>query len=116
MPFEKFSETRRSFKPKISIRSNGSIAFNTGAVEKFRLGRYKFVTLFFDRENNKIGVKPTEASEDGSHALHHGKTGASLSGTRFLAYFDMIPPKTIRADAKWDEQEGMIVATISRQG
>lgn len=112
MAFEKFSETKRSFKPKISVRQNGSIAFNAGAVGKFNLERYKFVTLFYDRESAKIGVKPTEATEEGSHALHHGKTGASLSATRFLAYFDMIPQKTIRADAKWDEQEGMIVAKI----
>lgn len=112
MPFERFNETARSYKPKVSIRQNGTIAFNSGAVKKFNLSTHKYVTLFFDRESRIIGIRPTETTEDGSHPLHLGRTGASVSATRFLTFFDVLPEKTTRVDARWDSQEKMVVAAL----
>jgi len=110
--FELFSETARSYKPKMSIRSNGTLAFTSGAVSKFNLAKFKFVQLYYDRANKAIGIKPTMQEGDGAHVLHAGKTGAFLSATRFLSYYDLMPKQTQRIDVYWDEELGMVIAKL----
>jgi len=114
MAFEKFAEKARSFRPKLSIRSNGTIGLNAPAVAKYRLRTVKFVTLFYDREERKIGIQQAASQdEDGIHPLNVGKTGAWISARRFLDYFGLSTTETKRFDTEWDEKEKMIVAKLS---
>lgn len=112
MPFEKFSDTARSFRPRVSIRKSGAISFNAGCVKKFNLKDFSYVTLFFDKEHRMVGIMPTTNSELGSHALHKNATSAWISGRRFLDFYDATPKTTIRADAEWNEKERMVVFTL----
>ncbi|MCI0628701.1 MAG: hypothetical protein L0387_44810 [Acidobacteria bacterium] len=114
MPFEKFTETARSYRAKISLRSNGTIGLNAGAVKKFRIGANTFSVLFYDRERKLIGIRPSKnGSEEGAQKLNLGKTGAWIAARRFLDYYELSTEETKRYDASWDEQEQMIVAKIS---
>jgi hypothetical protein len=114
MAFEKFTEKARSFRPKVSIRSNSTIGLNAPAVGKFKLRAVRFVTLYYDREAKKIGLKPTANSEEeGVHPLNMSKTGAWVSARRFLDYFGLTTTETKRYDAHWDEREKMIVAELT---
>jgi hypothetical protein len=114
MAFEKFTEKARSFRPKLSIRSNSTIGLNAPAVVKFKLKDVKCLTLYYDRDDRKIGLKPTmDAEEDGAHPLNMSKTGAWISARRFLDYFGLTTAETKRYDARWDEKEGMIVAQLT---
>lgn len=113
MAFVKFTESGRSFRPKASVRSNGTIGLSEAAVEKFGLKAYKNVVLHYDAEHHLVGVKPTKADEDGVHTMNFGKTGAWVAARRFVDYFGIAPPKTKKSDAKWDEKEKMIVFDIS---
>ena len=67
MAFELFRATSaRGFKPKASLRRNGQIGFNQGAVRRFGLRDYRYGTLYFDRERRLVGIKlykeePSEA-------------------------------------------------------
>ncbi len=109
MSFQRFIETARSYRPKVSVRSNGTLGFNSGAVVKFSLKSYKYAILFYDEERKMVGVKPTKSEEEGTHGLNCGKTGAWISARRFLDYFGIATQATKRCDASWDEKEKMIV-------
>jgi hypothetical protein len=113
MAFQKFTERARSFRPKISVRSNSTIGLNAPAVIKFKLKSVKCVTLFYDPEERKIGLMPTSnPEEEGSHPLNLSKTGAWVSARRFLDYFGLSTGETKRYDAGWDEVNKMIVAKL----
>ncbi len=112
MPFEKFTQTGRSYKPKISIRSNGQIGLNQGAIERFKLNEYKYAILFFDGESDRIGIKLTNTEEEGICKLQVRKSNAAISGKAFLDYYSIDYSKTTRYEAVWDEKEKMIVVTI----
>jgi hypothetical protein len=114
MPFLKFTETARSYRAKCSLRSNGTIGFNGGAVNKFDLGKYDWAVLFFDKERRLIGIQPTKnEKEEGVHKINRGKTGAWVAARRFLDYYELVPAKTKRFDAAWDAEEKMIVVRTS---
>lgn len=121
MPFEKFVDAgRRSYKSKISIRKTGVIGFSSGAVEKFQLQKYKFVTLYYDRQGGLVGIQPTENEEQGaSHAINFGeaaKSGsisASVSATKFLEKYGILPKhKNLRLEAEWDKDQGMMLINL----
>jgi hypothetical protein len=114
MAFEKFTEKARSFRPKLSVRSNSTIGLNAPAVSKFKLKDVKFVTLFYDRDDRKIGLRvAVNVDEEGVHPLNMSKTGAWVSARRFLDYFGLSTTETKRYDALWDEKEKMIVAKLT---
>jgi hypothetical protein len=114
MAFEKFTETARSYRAKASIRSNGTVGLNGGAVNKFDLDQYDWAVLFFDKEHNLIGIKPTKNEKDeGTHKINKGKTGAWIAARRFLDYYEVGTAKTKRFDATWDDKEKMIIVQIA---
>ncbi len=112
MPFEKFTQTGKSYRPKISIRSNGQIGFNFGAIERFKLSKYKYAILFFDRENTRIGIRLTNNEEEGICKLQVRKSNAAIAAKAFLDYYSIDYSKTKRYEAAWDEKEDMIVSNI----
>lgn len=112
MPFERFTQTGKSYRPKISIRSNGQIGFNFGAIEKFKLNKYKYAILFFDKEITRIGVKLTNDEEEGICKLQVRKSNAAISAKAFLDYYSIDYTKTKRYEATWDEKEQMVIVTI----
>jgi len=113
MAFEKFTEKARSFRPKLSLRSNSTIGLNEPAVSRFKLKDVKCVTLFYDRDGRKIGLKPATQDDEGAHPLNMSKTGAWVSARRFLDYFGLSTAETKRYDAWWDEDTKMIVAQLT---
>jgi len=112
MAFERFIQTGKSYKPKISIRANGQIGLNQGSIEKFKLNKYKYAVLFFDRETKRIGIKPTNTEEEGICKLQIRKSNAAISGKAFLDYYSIDYSKTKRYEAVWDEKEKMIICVI----
>ncbi len=115
MALEKFTESARSYRPKVSIRSNGTFGFSHGAVSKWKLDRYSHVVLYYDRDEKIVGIRPTKTDEDGAHKLNlsRSKKGAWVSARRFLDYFGISTQLTERYDAEWDEEEKMIRVKIS---
>lgn len=116
MPFEKFVMTGRSYKPKISIRANGQIGLNQGAIERFNLNKYKYAVLFFDKDSERIGIRLTNTEEEGICKLQVRQSNAAISGKAFLDYYEIDYSKTNRYDSVWDEKEKMIIVSIKTSG
>jgi hypothetical protein len=113
MAFEKFTQTNKSFAPKLSIRSNGQLGFNFGAIEKFKLENYPYAVLFYDKEVKKIGVYLTKSKDDeGASKLRVKNGNASVAAKSFLDYYSIPYGKTVRFEAVWDDKEKMIIATL----
>jgi hypothetical protein len=113
MAFEKFTAVGKSFAPKLSIRSNGQIGFNFGAIEKYGLSKYPYAVLFYDKDTNKIGVKITKnKDEEGACKLSVRNGNASIGAKSFLDYYSIPYSKTARFETVWDEKEEMIIASL----
>lgn len=111
MAFEKFTQTGRSFKPKVTIRKTGSLGFTAAAISKFGIDNYKYALLYYDKDAQKIGLKPTNDEEDGAHKINRAKQSTWIAARRFLDYYG-ITLKNGRFDAMWDDEEQMIVIEI----
>lgn len=113
MAFERFTKTGRSYAPKISIRSNGQLGFNFGAIEKFQLGNFAYAILFYDKQSKMVGIKLTNDKEDeGACKLRVHNKNASIAAKSFLDYYSIPYSKTARFESVWDKKENMIVATL----
>ena len=115
MAFEKFTQTARSYRAKVSIRPNGTLGFNSGAVQKFGLDKASFALLYFDKDRKFIGIQPVIAdTEEGAQKVNRGKTGAWMAARRFLDYYGLSTEKKARYDAVWDERDKMIVVDLNK--
>jgi hypothetical protein len=114
MPFVRFTESGRSYKPRVSLRQNGTIGFNNGAVRKWKLDTFSFVVLFYDQDRKSIGIKPTNTEEEGAHKLNFGKAKKSawVSCRKFFDFFDIPVQDTKRFDGQIDEKEKMILVQM----
>lgn len=118
MGFEKFEKEeggKGGTGPRISLRKSGSIGINGKAIESF-FGNESYVTLYYDRDNKRVGIRPERKSTKDTYKLQKREKsghGGSISATSFMREFDLIPAKTKQYRAEWNEEEGMIVANVS---
>jgi len=115
MSLEKFAKQHISNLPAVAIRKNGTISFNSIAVEQFNLKEKRFATLHFDRKESIMGIKPLEGEIDSSaFRISREKNRTHVvSCQSFLKHFE-VPyregSKVYRAG--WDEKRGMILLKI----
>lgn len=113
MPFERYKFTNRSFKPKVTIRKGGTIAFNAGAVTRFGLNKSPFVVLLFDKGKKRIGIQPVKEEEEGAHKLNRGGKGAWISARGFLDFYEIqFEKQSRRFDPSWSEEKDMIIVQV----
>ena len=113
MSFEKFTQVGRGYKPKVSITRSGLIGFNQGAVKHFELDQFDWAILYYDNDNNRIGIELTnDATEDGVCKLRKRTSGADVSARSFFEYYRIDYDKTSRYDAKRDDIENKIIVKM----
>ena len=113
MPFEKFTKSGRSYKPKASITSSGLIGFNNGSVKRFDLNNYKYCILYYDKEGRRIGIALTnDENEEGVCKLRNRASGADVSARAFFDFYKIDYSETCRYDATWDDLEEKIIVDI----
>ncbi len=111
MAWEKFTLSGRSIKPQVTIRTGGQIGLNNPVVTKYELNKFKYVVFFIDREEKKIGIKPTnDENEEGLCRLRISEYGASISARSFVEQYKLEEIKKRQLDCDWDKKDGMIVA------
>lgn len=113
MPFERFTQTGRGYKPKISITKSGLIGFNQGAVRHFNLTNYEYAVLYFDRDDSRIGIGLTnDKNEYGICKLRKRASGADVSAKSFFDYYNINYGESNRYDVEWDGDESKIVVNL----
>lgn len=115
MPFERFTEVGRVFRPRASLRSNGQIGFNHGSVKRFAMEKYSHVVLFYDREKKRVGIRLTDDSQEpGASTLILHSGNGTVSARAFLEYYNLTPEKTTQYDITQEEGSDMLVIDISK--
>ena len=103
----------RGVKPKISIRGESQLGFNSAAIDDFKLKDYNYAVLYIDKELKKIGVRLTIDKEDEACKLKTGKGGAHISSKSFISKINKLGNlKSHQFNVQWDDGEKMIVAAL----
>ncbi len=115
MAFEKFTARGRSYAPKVSIWKRGQIGLSQGAVERFSLRDFKFVVMFYDKENKRIGLKFTnDEQEEGIAKMNVKTNGAIFTAKAFLDYYNIEYKETEQYDIKLDEENNLYVFDLRK--
>lgn len=114
MKFEFFTDSGRGFRPKVSIRKQGQIGLNHGAVRRFSIDKWRYAVLGYDRERRTIALKLTnDENEPGAQRIIIKNDSGSVSARAFLEYFD-IPYResTEQYDVRMDSERNMLIVRL----
>ena len=116
MGFKLFDKKRsHGGPPTVTITKNGMFVINSTAVEK-RLKGFQYVHLYWDQEQDKIGIKPLRKKENTAYHINYSPKGnvGSISGTAFLAYAEISHKETASFPAQWNEEEELLEFKVDR--
>lgn len=116
MPFTMFQRQRTAGgPPRVAISKYRNFIFNSACVNEY-LKTVKYVHLFWDEEELRVGVKPASKQDQFSYPLHYSARGnvATISAISFLRYigWDMDSGDTKHFDVEWNEKEKLLGFTI----
>ncbi len=117
MEFEFFTDLGRGFRPRASIRKQGQIGLNQGAVRRFKLESWQYVVLGFDRKSKRIAIRKADSREEpGAQKVTIKDGSATISVRSFLEYFDIrYQDETRKYDVSIDDENGMLIVALDKE-
>jgi len=114
MSWERYQGARTSSTPVISFRGRSQIGLNSEAIKEFKLEQYQWVILFFDKDGQRIGLRPTNNKREMGVCKLRVKppSGASISAGSFIKEHHLGEGSKRRFAAIWDDTEKMIVVDL----
>jgi len=103
---EKAGSGRGTAEPMISLRKSGSIGVNNQALEEYFDDDIEQVELYFDEENNRIGIKPVKEGTEDSYKLSVTDSGGSITPMSFLNSHDLVPDITTQYEPETEKLNG----------
>lgn len=114
MGFVKFTNTGKSFTPRVSISKSGLIGLNNGARNRFGIEKYQYCVLYYDADEMKIGIEFTGNKDaDGVQKIRFRNTGADIAGKSFLSFFGIDTTETRVYPIAKDDTTGYLVVNLS---
>ncbi len=114
--FKKFTDTGKSFRPKISIRTNGQIGFNAGAVKRFELAKWGYVVTYYNEDQKKMAIQLTnDGDANGAIRLVNRPNNVFFSGKSFLEFHDIKYDETSSYDVEWLKEENILIIDIGKK-
>jgi hypothetical protein len=109
-------KTRNIDKVFVSISKGGRIGFSQRCYADY-LKDYKFVKLFYDPDNQMVGVQPTKEESSNTYAIRLGKDAktAYVLSVAFFRYFN-IDDTSRKMDARWNEKTHMLEVRELKKG
>lgn len=110
MPFEKFTKHGETFNPRVSIWTNGNLGISAGAFNVYELTDKIFVTLFYDKEHRRVGLKfSNRPDEPGAVRMTVRKSGGTIPCTTFFKHWRIDYSMVRNYVLSWSEPEGIFV-------
>ena len=94
MGIEFFRKGGKGYAPKASLRKQGQIGLNHGAVEKFDIKDGQYILLGYDREKGMVAIRRIDATEEGAKKVIVKARSGSIAAKGFLDYFGITPKET----------------------
>ena len=119
MAFEKFEESGRGrgrnpgIDPMVSIRKSGSIGVN-GPVLAEHFEDDDGAVMYFDEDDNRVGIQPVADADEDDAAYTVSKTdaGGTIAPKAFLWEYDLVPEVTTQYAPEWNDDEGLIAIDL----
>lgn len=116
--FVRFEFSGKTLRNRLSVNSN-YIGFNKAAGAAFDLSSYKYAVLFYDEQDFRIGIMPTNnEAEVGVRTIRTHKTGSvSIACKNFIERYQLFN-KDIgveRYPCKYDEGSKMVIADMKEK-
>jgi len=114
MAFEVFEHRGRTFSgtPLLSISKNGMFSLN-GAARTQRFKKTERVILLYDRETNRVAVKPIKKERPNAYKISSKNGLAMFAATSFLKYYKIDYNRTRKYVLAWDETLKAAVADLN---
>jgi len=102
--FKKFEKKNIRQENRISITKSNQIGFPTKFYQDNKINKFKYVVLFWDRENKAIGIHFTndEKEENRFSIIHSKKYGGSVVVRSFFKSCN-INPKIYHGRYEWEK-------------
>ena len=95
MGFEKVSgSSRAGTTAKISLRKSGSIGINSVALEEYFTEDEDFAEVYFDEEENQLGLVGKEEKTEDSYKITRSNSGGTVAPSSFLKAKQLVPDIT----------------------
>ncbi len=114
MAFQPFERKRqRTGEPMLTVTKYGNLMINSTCMAKYFSG-YRYVRLYWDADERKIGVKPMKKKDQHSYSISPSPKGGvgTFSGTAFFKQFGVNYKETKSYPATWNEKEGLVEAKV----
>ena len=111
MTLEFFTDTGRGFAPKASVRKQGQIGLNRGAIQRYNIKEGMWAVLGYDAQKQMVAIKLTEdANEAGANKIILRDNNASIAAKGFCEYFEVPGRDKTRAyPLRQDEASGYLI-------
>lgn len=112
MAFEKFNESGAGrgrptgTDPMVSLRKSTSIGVNGAAIAEF-FGDRTGAVMYYDEDDNQIGIEPVADSEadEAAYSVSLTESGGTIAPRAFLKQYDLVPEITTQFTPEWDDED-----------
>lgn len=103
--------------PTITLATNGRIILNVAATRIFHGNAVEFVLLLFDKDQEKIALRPISKKDKRAYKITYPKNlnGCSFSGKGFLDFAKVDYSKKRSFPAVWNENDGLLELSLSEE-
>ena len=118
--FERFTQTKSSFAPKVTIRKGGYLGISQAAASRYGIdGQGYYGVFFYDKDARVIGVQITQnEKEPGAVKVQwrkHKENAVIQVGIRSFLDFNQIDySDSISYSPEWDEDLQMIIIDLNK--
>lgn len=111
MGFEKYDKGtgRGTSQPRVSLRKSDTIGINGAAIEEY-FEDTDGVILYYDEEDNRVGLEPADADDSDAYTLvrANNSNSATVNATGFMTDHGLTPEQTTHYEAQWDDDADLV--------
>lgn len=112
--FKKFTKTSTRTENRITVTSSYSFGFPTKFYKDNNIGKFKFVSLYYDKKNNAVGLQFTNDEEERhKFSIIRSKKGygGGIVATSFFKT-NNLNPREYRGKYEWKKQKIENIGTL----
>lgn len=102
--FKKYIYHGRAGVPKVCIRKNGQVAFNSAAIQKYDLDCFKYIVFYISDRKDRVAIQFTNNEKTaGIIKIQKRKGNFAFSARNFLSVYDIPWSTTENFDFIWND-------------